>query len=74
MNDCQKKDMMSLVVMFLQDLGFDRSSKTIMSEIQDKMPSLEPSADVLQQRHAVPIEYCSPLRIVFGNFYGTWGY
>jgi hypothetical protein len=69
LNDYQKKAMMSLVVTFLQDLGFDRSSKTILSEIQDKIPALEPSADDLQKRHAAPIEYFPPPRIVlFGNF------
>jgi hypothetical protein len=57
LTDTQKKDMMSLVLIFLQDLGFDRSSQSVLREIQDKMPSLEPKAHALQQRHDALIEY-----------------
>ena len=51
-----KKEMMAVVLIFLQDSGFDRSYNAVLDEIREKMPQLEPSTDLLQQRHASPFE------------------
>jgi hypothetical protein len=65
MSDTHKREMMGVILAFLSQNGFERSYKVVLDEIRDQMPSLEPSADILQQRHAAPIKHVETAHFFF---------
>jgi hypothetical protein len=64
--------MMGVILAFLSQNGFERSYKVVLDEIRDQMPSLEPSADILQQRHAAPIKHVETAHFFFWRVDLTW--